>query len=226
MTNEVAGKLTHRWVLRVIFTIMGSSWNTPPPPHSPDGKPTILRAAARLAVRNGLESLSVESLAEHLGMRKGLLFRHFSSDEKLQIATINSVSRRYDEEVVRPALEEPNALLRVTALYENNLAVVERWGGCFFASTAAEVDTRPGPARDLVADFNSHWLDTLSHVISQAKEEGFVRRDEDADQLAFEINSLLYNANHSFVLHQDRVYIDRARQAISRRLKAAAPQSA
>jgi hypothetical protein len=59
----------------------------------------------------------------------------------------------FDSDVVAPALTETNGLRRVEALGERFLSHVEREvfpGGCFFASVAAELDTRPGPVHEQI----------------------------------------------------------------------------
>src|SRR5918992_1366187 len=48
---------------------------------------SILQAAADLASVNGLEGLTIGSLAAELGMSKSGLFAHFGSKEELQVAT-------------------------------------------------------------------------------------------------------------------------------------------
>ncbi len=98
-------------------------------------------------------------------------------------------------------------------------------GGCFFASVAAEVDTRPGPVRDRAMTIVSDWFGHVRRAIVDAQEEGAVDGGEDPDQLAFEINSYLLLANAQFVASGDPGALDRARRAVDRRLELAAPRT-
>ena len=112
----------------------------------------ILREAAQLATVEGIGGLSIGRLADAVGMSKSGLFAHFGSKEELQLATIETASALFTEQVVEPALAAPTGLERLRQLAENFLRHVEDGvypGGCFFASVAAEMDTHPGPVRDL-----------------------------------------------------------------------------
>src|ERR1700742_730454 len=118
-----------------------------------DGERTraaILAEAARLATVEGIGGLSIARLADAVGMSKSGLFAHFGSKEELQLAAIETAGAIFNEVVVEPGLAAPTAYERLTQLAERFLQHVEDDvfpGGCFFASVAAELDTRPGPVR-------------------------------------------------------------------------------
>src|SRR3954468_18871600 len=102
----------------------------------------ILEQAAQLATVEGIAGLSIGRLAEAVGMSKSGLFAHFGSKEELQLATIETASAVFAEQVVAPATSAPTAIERVRQLGERFLQHVESdvfMGGCFFASVAAEM---------------------------------------------------------------------------------------
>jgi AcrR family transcriptional regulator len=87
-------------------------------------------------------------------MSKGGLYAHFGSKQELQLATIDAARGTFVEEVLRPALSAPRGIQRLLAICETYLSHIERRvfpGGCFFSAAAADVGSRPGPARDLIA---------------------------------------------------------------------------
>lgn len=185
----------------------------------------ILREAAQLATVEGLYGLSIARLAEAVGMSKSGLFAHFGSKEELQLATVETASELFDEIVVAPALRAPSGLERLRGLIENYLRHVEGDvypGGCFFASVAAELDTRRGPVRDRAAAFVGEWIEHLQDAVRDAQAEGSLDPAEDAEQLAFELEAYLMLANAQFVLTRDPAAMARARRAVERRLAAAA----
>ena len=186
----------------------------------------ILQAAAQLATVEGLDGLSIGRLAKHVGMSKSGLFAHFGSKEELQLATIEVADEVFRTEVVRPALEESGALDRLRALCEGFLAHVERGvfpGGCFFASVAAELDTRPGTVRDRVAAVVREWAGLLELQVAEAQRQGELDPSEEPAQLAFELHALLLLGNAQFLLAGgDPAPLDRARRGIERRLRLAA----
>jgi AcrR family transcriptional regulator len=184
----------------------------------------ILDAAARLATLDGLDGLSIGRVANEIGMSKSGLFSHFDSKQDLQLATIAAAEAVYAAEVVEPAMELHEGLERLEQLCERYLSYVKREvfpGGCFFASTAAEWDTRPGPIRDRVRAVLAGWDELLEANLRAAQRHGDLARDVDNGQLIFEINALLHEANGHYLLFRDPAALDRARKAIADRLKRA-----
>jgi AcrR family transcriptional regulator len=189
----------------------------------------ILREAARLATVEGISGLSIGRLASAVGMSKSGLFAHFGSKEELQIATIGTAADLFTEQVIAPGIAEPTGLERVQTLAENYLRHVEAAvypGGCFFASIAAEMDTHPGPVRDLAVQFMADWLELVEGAIADAQAEGTIDPAEDAAQLTFDIEASLLLSNALFVIDPASGPTERARHAIARRLAAAAPAAA
>jgi len=186
----------------------------------------ILQEAAQLATVEGLGGLSISRLADAVGMSKSGLFAHFGSKEELQLATIETAGVVFKDVVIAPALAAPTGLERLEALAENFLRHVEDGvfpGGCFFASVAAELDTHPGPVRDLALEVVEEWFGLLVAAVSDAQAEGALDPSGDSTQLAFELDAYLLLANAQFVISGDPAPIDRARRAIEYRLAAAAP---
>ena len=154
-------------------------------------------------------------------MSKSGLYAHFDSKQDLQLATITAAEELYNNEVVAPALQTPEGIERLQALCVGYLSYVERGvfpGGCFFASTAAEWDTRKGPIRDRVRAILAGWTDLLEANLRRAQQQGRVGRDADIGQLTFEVNALLHEANGQYLLFREPAALDRARQAIDNRL--------
>ena len=174
----------------------------------------ILERAVNLASTDGLEGLTIGRLASDLGLSKSGLFGHFGSKEDLQIATLGQASRRFIEQVILPAYEEPEGPARLRALCERYLALLEGEvfpGGCFWAAASAEFDGRPGPVRDEVREKSAAWLAELERQSAAAGAE-------DPRQLAFELHALAQGANSAFQLFGDREAFERARRAMDRLL--------
>jgi AcrR family transcriptional regulator len=181
----------------------------------------ILKGASELATIEGLEGLSIGRLADHIGMSKSGLYAHFGSKEELQLATIDAAQEIFDREVVAPALEQPEGIAQVLAFSEGYLSYLDRHvfpGGCFFASVAAEVDSREGRVTDRLRDLMGGGVQWLAGLLREAQARGEVDRDADADQLAFEIDALLHGANAAFTLYRSDEPLERARRAIRGRL--------
>jgi AcrR family transcriptional regulator len=203
---------------------------TEPRPRRPraDGarsRQAILRAAADLATVDGLEGISIGNLAAHIGMSKSGLYAHFGSKEELQLATVKTAREIFDAEVVQPTEAIADPLERLRGLCDRFLSYVDRRvfpGGCFFASTAAEFDARPGPLRDEVAAVEQEWTERLRQSIAEAQAAGSLDASEDPSQLAFELHAYLLMGNTAAILHNDPAHLQQARAAIDARLTRAA----
>ncbi len=136
----------------------------------------ILDTAAALASEQGLESLSIGGLASRTGMSKSGLFAHFGSKEELQISTVRAAAAIFVQRVVREAEErhEPG-IERLRAVLASWLDYMQRGtfaGGCFFAAAMVEMDGRPGPVRDCVAQQVTGWAGILAEYAREAIDRG------------------------------------------------------
>jgi AcrR family transcriptional regulator len=181
----------------------------------------ILSHAARVASAEGLEAVSLQRLADDLGISKSGLFAHFGSKEELQLATVDEAARIFTEEVLKPGLAKPAGVGRVKALCEAFLSYVEREvfpGGCFFEAVAAEFDGKPGPVRDAVLERKRYWAASLARAVRDAQAAGDIDRKLDPKQLAWELSCLLAGANGAHAADREHVAVERARRAIRDRL--------
>ena len=161
-------------------------------------KQAIIERAMGVASTVGLEGLSIGNLSKTLGLSKSGLFAHFQSKEGLQIAVLQAAESYFIERVVRPALTAPRGEPRVRALFDNWLRWAERQlpGGCIFVAAATEFDDRPGPVREVLAQGQRDWVETMTRAAQIAKDEGHFREDLDPRQFAFEFNALTLSSHH------------------------------
>jgi AcrR family transcriptional regulator len=170
----------------------------------------IIDRALDLASAEGLEGLSIGRLAAEMRMSKSGLFAHFGSKQELQLATVAAAADRFRDEVVAPALEEPDGGPRLRALAERYLEHADRYaGGCFWAASSAEFDDRPGPVRDAVAAALDAWIAELTR---QARLAGV----EEPERHAFELYSLVMGANARYRLTGDRRVFGLAGRSLDR----------
>jgi AcrR family transcriptional regulator len=191
-------------------------------------KAGILDAAVDIASVEGLEGLSIGTLARSTGVSKSGLFAHFGSKQELQLATIEAARERFVATVVEPALQAPPGIRRVRQLCDRWLGYAEGEifpGGCFFAQTSAEFDNRPGPVRDRIAEIMGRWTRGIAASIREAQEAGEIKRSHDARQLAFMLNAIGFAANWEFQLQGGRKVFELARRGVRDQLEASATKS-
>jgi len=181
----------------------------------------VTRAAVDRASVNGLEGLTIGSLATEVEMRKSSVFSLFGSKEELQLAALEAASEQFKEEVWGLVSDEHPGLPRLLALCESWLSYHEREvmpAGSFLTPATIEYDARPGPLRDAVAATMRQWLATLEREAAVAIEAGELPAETDPADLAFELNALAAAASYGFQLSRDRSVFDRTRRSMRRAL--------
>jgi AcrR family transcriptional regulator len=171
---------------------------TSPPEHKApqkgqQTKAAILDAALGLASQIGLEGLSIGALAEVARMSKSGVFAHFGSREELQLSVVRAYHERFEAEVFLPILQVERGLPRLRQLFGNwtKRTSAEIDSGCLYISGAAEFDDRPGPVRDALASMVKTWLMAVHRTVVQARDEGHLASDMDAEQMVFELHGLI-----------------------------------
>lgn len=179
----------------------------------------IIDAALDQAARDGLEGLTIGSLAERMRMSKSGVFAHFGSREDLQIAVLKEYERRFAADVLAASLDAPRGLARLTAMLgrwiEKSTREAER-GGCLWISGAAEYDDRPGAVRDELVAMVRAWKDALSRAIRLSIETGELRTDADVSEMIFDIYGVILVLHHDSRLLASPSAGERARRAITR----------
>ena len=181
----------------------------------------VMRLAVDLASVDGLEGLTIGSLATEASMSKGGVVALFGSKEQLQLATVAAAREIFTSSVVTPALDVPRGRARLEALLEHWLSYSESRvfaGGCFFAAATAELGSRPGPVRDAIVEAQRDWHAFLTGAIERAVSAGELDAATNAAQLTFELTSLLDGANSMSLLFDSAEPYERARATIARLL--------
>jgi AcrR family transcriptional regulator len=171
--------------------------------------------------RRPAPGLSIGRLAAAIGMSKSGLYAHFGSKQELQLATVAEAERIFAEQVVQPALSARPGLAQLAGVCEAYFGYVQRRvfpGGCFFAVTALEMGTRPGPVRERVAAIQSGFAGLLRDFAVTALEQHELPAREDPDRLAFELHAILLAADAKAVLFDDPAVLDLAREVVHQRL--------
>jgi AcrR family transcriptional regulator len=182
----------------------------------------ILERAVDIASVNGLEGLTVGSLASQLKMSKSGLFAHFGSKEELQLATIELARQIFIREVSLPAIAARKGMPRLWGFLERWMDLVERQvfeGGCFFSAASFEFDSRRGVVRDRIAAIMHEWIGAIIRAIYQAQKAGHVDPKVDPTRLAFEIHAIVMGAHWAYQLLDDKQAYPRARTILLEKLR-------
>ncbi len=182
----------------------------------------ILDEAMRMASRDGLEGLSIGSLAGALALSKSGLFAHFGSREALQLATLEHAAAR-----IRDRCAPPPGLAPGPGQFRHLLGAIQAWiddpalpGGCPITGACIEFDDREGPVREALERLQRRTQRRTAELFA-----GFAHPSRDPDQLAFEFRSICLGYHHASRMLRDDRAGTWAREALETLLEKAQTQA-
>ncbi|MES1979424.1 MAG: TetR/AcrR family transcriptional regulator [Pseudomonadota bacterium] len=182
----------------------------------------IVGAGIDLASAEGLEAITLQAVADRVGLSKSGVFSRIGSREALQKAVIEEFGRRFLADVFVPSMQQPKGLPRLDMIVQRwivRMRDVEAKSGCIFSAGAFELDDREGELRDMLFAEVTRWRSALRRTVMQAVEAGHLQADTDADQLVGEISNLALGMVHDARFLRDTTSAERARASWARLLK-------
>lgn len=182
---------------------------------------SIVAAGMDIAVHQGLQKLTLNAIAQKLGISKSGVFVRVGSLENLQILVLDEYERIFALTVFMPTLSEPPGLPRLNA-------IVDRWvhhGNELTALIAShysvntyddDPDAHPDVLRTRLVNGMMAWRETLQRTVKQALDRGQIRPDSDPEQMVFEIFSLLTGFLYDAHVKRDPKCYDRVISAYAR----------
>ena len=170
-----------------------------------DTRTDVLDVALRRASIDGLEGLTIGTLADELSMSKSGLHGLFGSKEELQVATFDRAVQDFTREVWEPVSGRAAGLPRLLALIDRWLSYHRRRvlpGGCFVTTATIEFDARPGPLRDAVARARRRMHAALEADIRTAADAGDLPPGTDPADVAFTLYALASAASQAIQLDE------------------------
>ena len=182
----------------------------------------IVGAALDLAAAEGLESITLQAVADRIGLSKSGVFSRVGSRETLQKAVVEEFGRRFIDDVFVPAMQQPKGLPRFNEIVRRwilRTRDVEAKQGCIFTAGAFELDDREGPLRDFLLGEVTRWRAALRRSVLQGVEAGHLKADTDPEQLVGEIYSLAMGLLHDIRFLRDSRAPERAQRTWERLVK-------
>jgi AcrR family transcriptional regulator len=182
-------------------------------------KAAIVGAALDLCAEQGMEAITLQAVADRVGLSKSGVFSRVGSREALQAEVIDEYDRRFLAEVFVPAMQVPKGLARLNAMVRRwieRARVVEANKGCIYVAGAFEFDDREGPLRDLLLRGVQGWRSVVRRAVVQAVDAKDIAANTDPDQLVMEIYSLMLGMYHEARFVRDPRAADRTHSAYER----------
>ena len=182
----------------------------------------IVGAALDLASAEGLEAITLQAVADRIGLSKSGVFSRVGSREALQKAVIDEFGRRFIAEVFVPSMQQPKGLPRLNEIVRRwiiRTRDVEAHTGCLYTAGAFELDDRAGELRDHLFSEITRWRGALRRTVLQAIEAGHLKPDTDPEQLVGELSSLIMGMLHDTRFLRDPRAADRTQASWDRLVK-------
>jgi AcrR family transcriptional regulator len=182
----------------------------------------LVGAALDLAAAEGLGSISLQVVADRIGLSKSGVFSRVGSREALQKAVVEEFGRRFINDVFVPAMAQPKGLPRLDTIVRRWIARtrdVESETGCIYTAGAFELDDREGELRDLLLSEVTRWRAALRRAVLQSVEAGHLKADTHADQLVGEMYGLIMCQLHDTRFLRDVTAAPRAEATWQRLLQ-------
>ena len=182
----------------------------------------IVGAGIDLASAEGLEAITLQAVADRIGLSKSGVFSRIGSREALQKAVIEEFGRRFLADVFVPAMAQPKGLPRLDDIMQRwivRMRDVEAKTGCIYSAGAFELDDREGPLRDMLHGEVTRWRSALRRTVSQAIEAGHLKADTDAEQMVSEMSALALGLIHDTRFLRDPRAAERAQATWQRLLQ-------
>src|SRR3954468_3967893 len=179
----------------------------------------IIDAALDLAAAEGLEAISLQAVADRIGLSKSGVFSRVGSREALQMAVIEEFGRRFIADVFVPAMQQPKGLPRLNEIVRRwilRTRDVEATQGCIFTAGAFELDDKEGALRDFLLAEVTRWRGALRRTVLQAIEAGHLKAETEPEQLVGEIYSLAMGLVHDIRFLRDPRAAERAQRTWDR----------
>jgi AcrR family transcriptional regulator len=182
----------------------------------------IVAAGIDLAAAEGLEAITLQAVADRIGISKSGVFSRIGSREALQKAVVEEFGRRFIADVFLPAMKLPKGLPRLQEIVNRwivRMRDVEVEQGCIYTAGAFEMDDREGEVRDTLHAGITSWRSALRRTVIQAVEEGHLQKDTDPEQLVSEISAISMGLVHDARFLRDSRAAERAQATWARLLK-------
>jgi AcrR family transcriptional regulator len=170
----------------------------------------ILDKAVLLASRDGLDGLSIGTLAGELKLSKAGLFAHFGSKETLQTAVLEHAAMLSQRRVIAPLTAVAAGGAQIQALLERCIAWIDTPsfpGGCPIISACFSLAPRSGQPWKVLVAMQRGFLARIGAMFGT-----FAAPDADLHQLAFEFRAITLGYQLS-----SRVLGERGAKAAARR---------
>jgi TetR/AcrR family transcriptional repressor of nem operon len=152
-----------------------------------DARENLINSAIELIGTRSYNSVGVQELCEHSGVKKGSFYHFFPSKRDLTLAALDRIWKKYRDETLDPVFSSGASMLEkfetlLAKAYEYQSSQKDCTGcmtGCGFGNLAVELSTQDEEIRKKVEEIFCEWVKYMERVVAQAVEEGVLPSETD-----------------------------------------------
>jgi TetR/AcrR family transcriptional repressor of nem operon len=180
----------------------------------------LVEAAAPIFNRQGYEGSSLNDLMEATGLKKGGIYRHFSSKEELAAEAFDYTSESAWNARISHVDEEANGIDKLKQIIANFIDCKPPVaGGCPILNTAIDADDGNPVLRARVAKALRCWVSRLQTIVEQARQRRETRPGVDPKAVATLIVASLEGALMMSRLQRDEEALRRVQLHLNQYLE-------
>ena len=148
----------------------------------------IITAAINVAIEKGLEAMTLEAIAQKVGVSIPALYSYFRNRDALENEVVNRVIQIHDDEFVA-TLSRDGDIHRIIQNYADLIFIHQARHVNIYSLLPIRFLNDP-MMHGKVADSMTAELDLISNSLERAKSRGELKKDLDVDEAAQLISSL------------------------------------
>jgi len=147
----------------------------------------IITKAAELFNQKGYSGSSLSDITELTGIKKGGIYRHFSSKDEIAYEAFSYAGQVVGAQLAQAISQQETAsgkLLAYLRVYEKVVEAPPFIGGCPLLNTAIDSDDSHPGLRERAKQALLETLESIKKIISQGVQSGEFKADLDIEDLA------------------------------------------
>ena len=144
----------------------------------------IIEAARNLITTRGMESVTIDAIAEEVGLTEGAIYRHFASKRQILSLLVDDIERNLLETVEGAQTQGSLALESLAHIMEAHLSDVEGRRAVSFIVIAEAMGFDGTGLASRVSLMFTRYLELIQAVLDRGIREGGIRPDVDTNAAA------------------------------------------
>jgi len=145
------------------------------------GQQTIVDAAKKIIISNGLESLTVHAIAQEIHVTDGALYRHFKNKHEIISLLIDDIEGTLLDAIEAPTLYPGNSVVKLKKIFFTHLSHAEQRKGMTLIIINESFSIRDKRIKNKMFKVMSRYQQILKAVIEEGIRSREINRDVDAD---------------------------------------------